>query len=119
MNMTAKLWPLENGNCAVEVCITLDQLQQGAKNFIAHLIATGISPEGLYVDEFVPVVLRRQMYSLAIGSNQIGCKLKKMKILLAYDYSGIKRSHFDGEKPCILFFFATVTDAAAFRLTVV
>jgi hypothetical protein len=31
MNMTAKLWPLENGNCAVEVCITLDQLQQGAK----------------------------------------------------------------------------------------
>lgn len=119
MNMTATITHLPNGLCAVEVNIALDQLQQGAKDFIAHLIATGISPEGLYVDDFVPVVLRRRMCSLAMGANQIGCKLKSMDMFLAYDYSDIKHNHSDEEKPRLLFFFATATDAVAFRLTVV
>jgi hypothetical protein len=106
MSVTFKLWPSETSVCLVEITVTRDQLWQDAKDFIADLIAAGISPAGLHFEDFAPVVLRRRMENIVIEGKRLGFKHGRPDMVLNDDPS---------EEPCLLFAFANEADAVLFR----
>lgn len=118
MSATVKFVPMDCGTC-VEIFLTLNQLKQEAKDFIAALISANIDPVGLRDQDFVWVVLRRRMESLAAEAQGMGLRFfspPRMDAGCDITETGIKPFGQDG--PYILFFCATEADAVALRLMV-
>jgi hypothetical protein len=107
MSMTSEICLMHTGVYVMTITITLDQLQREARDFIAYLIAAGISPAGLHFEDFVPVVLRRRMENLVIEAKRLGFKHGRPDMVLNDD---------PAEEPCLLFGFDNETQAVGFKI---
>lgn len=111
MSMTSKIEPVKGSSAySAEITITLDQLRQEAKDFIAHLTVAGISQAGLHFEDFVPVVLRRRMQSFAADAKRLGITCYGAPWMV------LDEEIYQGGGPCIRFLFADQTNAAAFKI---
>lgn len=109
MSVTSKIEPVEGYEAyAVDITITLDQLQKDAQSFIAELIAGGIPPVGLYFEDFVSTVLRQRMVRLAAKANQMGF------IFVCPPWMVLDDEESDG--PCIHFILPDKLNAVAFKM---
>jgi hypothetical protein len=111
MSVTSLIRPVEfSDSYVVEITVSPGQLRQEAKDFITSMIRAGISPTGLQVDDFMPVMLRRRMASLTKEAKRLAFTCCCPAWMVFDEEDG------EGRDPCIRFVLPTVTEAVAFKI---